>query len=58
MNVLIIRHGKAEKRAGSLFAKKRDAERRITDAGRKNMRKAAKGLREIAPRGTASAAPR
>ena len=50
MNLLIIRHAKAEEGSGSLFGRKRDAERRLTDAGRKSMRKAAKGLREIAPK--------
>jgi phosphohistidine phosphatase len=48
MNLLIIRHGKAEERKGVL-ALKRDAARRLTKEGRKETRKAAKGLREIAP---------
>jgi phosphohistidine phosphatase len=50
MKLLIIRHAEAEERSGSLFDRKRDAERRLTDDGRKSMRKAAKGLREIAPK--------
>ena len=50
MRLLIIRHGKAEERSGSLTHRHQDAERRLTDAGRKDMRKAAKGLREIAPK--------
>lgn len=50
MNLLIIRHAKAEERAGPLAGRKRDAERRLTVDGRKSMRKTAKGLREIAPK--------
>src|SRR5947207_14525753 len=49
MNLLIIRHGKAEERKG-LLSLKRDVTRRLTKEGRKEMRKAAKGLREIAPK--------
>jgi phosphohistidine phosphatase len=48
MQLLIIRHAHAEDRSGP-FSGKRDADRRLTDAGRKQMRKTAKGLREIAP---------
>lgn len=48
MNLLIIRHARAEDRSGS-FSSKRDADRRLTDDGRKDMRKAAKGLHEVAP---------
>jgi phosphohistidine phosphatase len=48
MKLLIIRHGKAEERSG-LLSLKRDATRRLTKEGRKEMRKIAKGLREIAP---------
>lgn len=49
MFVLIIRHAKAEPRAvlGSIGNK--DAARSLTDAGRKDMRKAAKGLRTLVP---------
>jgi phosphohistidine phosphatase len=49
MKLLIIRHAKAEERSGRLFMRKKDADRRLTDEGRKDMRKHAKGLREIAP---------
>ena len=49
MNLLIIRHAKAEEGSGSFLGRERDTERRLTDAGRKSMRKAATGLREIAP---------
>jgi len=49
MKLLIIRHAEAEELSGSLSGRKRDAERRLTDAGRKSIRKAAKGLREITP---------
>jgi phosphohistidine phosphatase len=49
MKLLIIRHAEAEELSGSLSGRKRDAERRLTDAGRKSMRKAAKGLREVSP---------
>lgn len=49
MKLLIIRHAKAEDRSGAPFARQPDADRRLTDAGRKDMRKTAKGLREIAP---------
>ena len=45
MRLLIIRHGKAEDRS----PKRKDASRRLTGAGRKAMRKAASGLREVAP---------
>jgi phosphohistidine phosphatase len=48
MKLLIIRHARAEELSGP-FSGKRDADRRLTDAGRKDMRKAAKGLHEIAP---------
>lgn len=49
MKLLIIRHAKAEDRSTGLLARKKDADRRLTDEGRKEMRKNAKGLREIAP---------
>jgi phosphohistidine phosphatase len=49
MKLLVIRHAEAEERSGLPFGRKRDAERRLTDEGRSRMRKAAKGLREIAP---------
>jgi phosphohistidine phosphatase len=45
MLVLVIRHGRAEE--GRLL--KRDAQRRLTDDGRKDMRKAAKGLKALVP---------
>jgi phosphohistidine phosphatase len=45
VRLLIIRHGKAEDRS----PKRKDTSRRLTGAGRKAMRKAARGLREIAP---------
>ncbi len=45
MRLLIIRHGKAEDRSPT----RKDSSRRLTGAGRKAMRKAARGLREVAP---------
>jgi len=45
MDLLIIRHGQAEPRgAGSS-----DASRRLTDDGRKKLRRGAKGLRKLVP---------
>lgn len=49
MKLLLIRHAKAEERSMIPFLSKKDADRRLTDEGRKEMRKVAKGLREIAP---------
>lgn len=49
MKLLIIRHAKAEGRPTTGLFKKKDASRRLTDEGRKIMRKIAKALREIAP---------
>jgi phosphohistidine phosphatase len=49
MQIVIIRHARAEDRAGFAGFGQRDAERRLTEAGRKDMRRAAKGLRKIAP---------
>jgi phosphohistidine phosphatase len=49
MFVLIIRHAKAEARAVLGSIGKKDATRSLTDAGRKDMRKAAKGLRTLVP---------
>lgn len=49
MKLLIIRHAKAEERPTTGLFKKKDASRRLTDEGRKIMRKIAKALREIAP---------
>lgn len=48
MKLLIIRHARAEDRS-DLLSVKHDAERRLTEVGRKDMHKTAKGLREIAP---------
>ena len=49
MFVLIIRHAKAEPRALLGSIGKKDATRSLTDAGRRDMRKAAKGLRTLVP---------
>lgn len=49
MMVLIIRHAKAEPRAMPGLSDKKDAARPLTDAGRRNMHKAAKGLRTLVP---------
>jgi phosphohistidine phosphatase len=49
MKLLIIRHGKAEDRSPGLPGARRDAVRPLTDAGRRDTRKAAKGLARIAP---------
>ncbi|MBI3899826.1 MAG: phosphohistidine phosphatase SixA [Gammaproteobacteria bacterium] len=49
MKLLLIRHAKAEERAFSLFSTDNDAARRLSDEGRKSMRKYAKGLRQIVP---------
>lgn len=47
MRVLIVRHAKAESRAVSGLIGKKDAARPLTDAGRRNMRKAVKGLHTL-----------
>lgn len=49
MRVLIVRHAKAEPRAARGLIGKKDAARALTQAGRRNMRKAAKGLRALVP---------
>jgi phosphohistidine phosphatase len=50
MKVLLIRHGKAEERnLISSLSPKKDASRALTETGRRDMRKAAKGLRKLAP---------
>ena len=49
MQVLIIRHAKAGQRGLLGFLGKKDAARPLTDAGRKDMRKAAKGLQTLVP---------
>jgi len=49
MMVLIIRHAKAEPRAIPGLSGKKDVARPLTDSGRRNMHKAAKGLRMLVP---------
>src|SRR5688572_30200435 len=50
MKVLLIRHGKAEEHnLVSSLSPKKDAQRALTETGRRDMRKAAKGLRKLAP---------
>jgi len=49
MKVLLIRHGRAQERTVTTALARRDHTRRLTEAGRKDMRKAAKGLRKISP---------
>jgi phosphohistidine phosphatase len=50
MKILLIRHGKAEERnLISSLSPKKDALRALTETGRRDMRKAAKGLRKFAP---------
>lgn len=46
MDILIIRHAKAEERS---LSGQKDARRPLTEAGRKHMRKAASGLRRLVP---------
>ena len=46
MKVLLIRHARAQERTALA---QRDHARRLTEAGRKDMRRAAKGLRKISP---------
>lgn len=47
MQILIIRHAKAGQRGLLGFIGKKDAVRSLTDGGRKDMRKAAKGLQTL-----------
>ncbi|HKQ31223.1 MAG TPA: phosphohistidine phosphatase SixA [Burkholderiales bacterium] len=50
MRILLIRHGKAEDRGLiSSLSSKKDALRALTQTGKRDMRKAAKGLRKLAP---------
>jgi phosphohistidine phosphatase len=49
MKILLIRHGRAQERTALTTLARRDHARRLTEAGRKDMRRAAKGLRKIAP---------
>lgn len=49
MQILIIRHAKAASRGALGFLGKRDAARPLTDAGRRDMRKAVRGLRKLVP---------
>jgi phosphohistidine phosphatase len=49
MKLLLVRHGKAEDRSLFTFSAKKDALRALTESGRRDMRKATKGLRKIAP---------
>ncbi len=49
MKVLLIRHARAQERTAPGALARRDHARRLTEAGRKDMRRAAKGLRKIAP---------
>lgn len=49
MQILIIRHARAGQRGLLGFIGKKDAARPLTDAGRKDMRKAAKGLQTLVP---------
>lgn len=49
MKLLIIRHGKAAERSPLSLSVKKDAARALTESGRREMRKAAKGLRKLAP---------
>lgn len=49
MKILLIRHGKAEERPLLSLSAKKDALRALTESGRREFRKAAKGLRKLAP---------
>ncbi len=49
MQILIIRHAKAGQRGLLGFIGKKDATRPLTDAGRRDMRKAARGLQKLVP---------
>lgn len=49
MQILIIRHAKAGQRGLLGFVGKKDAARPLTDAGRRDMRKVARGLLKLVP---------
>ncbi len=49
MKILLIRHGKAEEPRALSWSAKKDATRALTETGRREMRKAAKGLRKFTP---------
>lgn len=49
MRILIIRHAKAAQRGLLGFLGKKDAARPLTDAGCRDMRKAARGLQKLVP---------
>jgi phosphohistidine phosphatase len=49
MQILIIRHAKAGQRGLLGFIGKKDATRPLTDAGRRDMRKAVRGLQKLVP---------
>jgi phosphohistidine phosphatase len=49
MKLLVIRHAIAEDRDAWAFAGKPDGERPLTEEGRKKMRRAAAGLKELVP---------
>jgi phosphohistidine phosphatase len=49
MRLLVIRHAPAEDRAEFAKTGKSDAERPLTDAGQRKMRRAARGLRSLIP---------
>jgi phosphohistidine phosphatase len=50
MQLLVIRHGIAEDREHWAHGGHPDAERPLTDEGRRRMRRAAQGLRQVVPR--------
>lgn len=50
MKLLIVRHAKAEDRDAFAAEAKPDAERPLTEAGRKQARKAARAIKEMLPR--------
>ncbi len=49
MKVLIVRHAKAESRALLPLLRKKDTERVLTPGGRRDMARAAKGLKRLLP---------
>ena len=49
MQILIIRHAKAAQRGLLGFLGKKDAARPLTEVGRRDMRKAAKGIQKLVP---------
>ena len=49
MKVLIVRHAKAEQRAPLGLLRKKDSERALTPGGRRDMARAAKGLKRLLP---------